>query len=283
MMSTLRKYKYLLAAIIVFFFSYLFSWEHPNFKLYDQPPVKQERALDGVPILAYHKVSPDPRAGGLGLRVKPADFDWQMRYLKDNGYHSVSIGSVIDHFTRGKKLPKKPFVVTLDDGYQDNYFYVYPILKKYGYTATIFVATKTIGRFNEFDYKDGIQPKNKMLTWDEIKEMSANGITIGAHTIDHVHLTEITPDKARHQIAGSKEVLEKELKKEIQYFCYPYGEYNQAIAEIVKDSGYLAALTTQQGLVRPTMNPYLLKRIRILGNFDHQRFINELHRFDHAN
>jgi peptidoglycan/xylan/chitin deacetylase (PgdA/CDA1 family) len=291
-MSILRKYSYILAATVVIILGSILAWEHyENITvsalekpvaaqfIVDQPPVEQDKTLNGVPILMYHKINPDHKTGGLGLRVMPADFDWEMQHLKDNGYHSVNLGAVVDHFQKGTKLPDKPIVITFDDGYQDNYRYAYPILNKYGLTATIFVVTNTVGGNNDFDYKHHIQPKNKMLTWNEIKEMNANGITIGSHTLDHIHLTKISQAEARRQISDSKIILKKELGKDILYFCYPYGDYNQAVAKMVKESGYLAATTTQLGLVQSPVNPYMLKRIRITGHFDHQRFIEELHKY----
>lgn len=271
-MSIVRKYIHIGAAIVVIVLGSIFAWEH------SQPPREHDKALNGVPILMYHKVNPDPKTGDMGLRVSPAAFEWEMHYLKDNGYHSVSLGAVVDHFQKGKNLPDKPVVITFDDGYQDNYRYAYPILKKYGFTATIFVVTNTIGGINEFDYKAHIQPKNKMLTWNEIKEMNSNGITISAHTLDHVHLTRISKTEAKRQIFESKKILEEKLGGKVQYFSYPYGEYNQAVAEMVKESGYLASTTTQLGLVQSDMNPYWLKRIGFTS-FDHQRFIEELHKY----
>jgi peptidoglycan/xylan/chitin deacetylase (PgdA/CDA1 family) len=272
-MYVLRKYIGFLIAMGVIIVIFLSVWK------LQQPPLEKVQTLNGVPILTYHKVNPDPQTGGLGLRVRPADFDWEMHYLKINGYQSVSLGAVVDHFTKGGKLPDKPIVITFDDGYRDNYYYAYPILKKYDYTATIFVTTGTVGGINEFDYQARIQPKNKMLAWNQIKEMSNNGITIGAHTLDHVRLTKISQAAARRQILESKKVLEKELGKEINYFSYPYGDCNQSIAEIVKESGYQAATTTRPGLVKFPMNPFLLNRIGLTGHFDHQTFVDELHKY----
>lgn len=275
----LYKYRFYLSAILlVLIIGFIFPLGHPFLSLFEKPPAKKTIVVTEVPILTYHKVSPDPRAGGLGLRVRPHDFDWQMRYLKENGYHSVDLGAVIDHFENGKVLPDKPVVITFDDGYKNNYLYAYPILKKYGFTATIFVATNIVGGINEFDYAKNIQPKNEMLTWGQIKEMNKNGITIGAHTMDHAHLTDVSPSEARQQILGSKKALERELGQEIKYFCYPYGEYNQTVADIVKQSGFIAATTTDPGVVRSDMNPFLLKRLCIIGKFDQQRFIEELYK-----
>lgn len=233
----------------------------------------------GIPILMYHKVNPDPRTGGLGLRVPPDKFEWQMKYLKRNGYQTVSLTDVMDHFEHGKHLPDKPIVITFDDGYKDNHDYAYPIMKKYGFTGTVFVVTKAIGNTNFFDVEKKLQPKNKMMDWNEIRAIEAGGFVIGAHTVDHPRLADIPPEVARHQIEESKRVLENGLKKPVEVFAYPYGSYNDTVAEITKQAGFRAAVTTELGLAKIDSDPYKLKRIRITGRYSNEKFIEELHKY----
>ena len=250
-----------------------------NYRLNAVPTETGFEPIKGIPVLMYHKVSPDTRTGGLGLRVPPEDFDWEMQYLKKNNYHTVSLGNVLDYFQSGKALPQKPIVITFDDGYKDNYQYAYPILKKYDYTATVFVVTSIIGKTNEFDVKKHLQPENKMMDWSEIKSLATGGITIGSHTLTHPHLTQISQTEARQEIMESKNVLEKGLGKEVQFFCYPYGDNNDTVAKMVKEIGYRAAVTTQLGINNQDNDPYLMNRIRIMGNYNHQKFIEELHKY----
>ena len=250
-----------------------------NYRLYAVPTEAGFKPMKGIPVLMYHKVNPDPRTGGLGLRVSPEDFDWQMQYLKINGYHAVGLGDVLDYFQQGKALPEKPIVITFDDGYKDNYQYAYPILKKYSYTATVFVVANIIGKTNEFDLKKHMQPENKMMDWSEVQSLATGGITIGSHTLTHPHLAQISAAEAMQEIVESKKVLEKGLGKEVRFFCYPYGDYNDAVANMVKEAGYRAAVTTQLGLNNPDTSPYLLNRIRIMGLYNHQKFIEELHKY----
>ncbi|GBF35523.1 polysaccharide deacetylase [Desulfocucumis palustris] len=229
-----------------------------------------------VPVLMYHKVNPDPFVGGYGLRVTPRSFDRQLRFLKKKGFHSISLVDLAEYFKRGRPLPKKPVVITFDDGYLDNYTYAFPILKKYGMTATVFVVADTIGGINDFDYRAGRQPLNHMAGWKELREMSSGGITIGSHTLSHPHLAEVDPDRARKEIARSKIKLEKGLGKKVDVFCYPYGNYNQRVVDMVRESGYLAAVTTKQGLARESDGIYTLRRIRVRGDYTQGRFIYEL-------
>ncbi|MEN6461497.1 MAG: polysaccharide deacetylase family protein, partial [Syntrophomonas sp.] len=152
------------------------------------PKLKLTRDVKGIPILMYHNVSPDSSTGSIGHRMEPETFDRQMRYLKEHGYHTVDLGAVLDFYQKGTALPEKPIVITLDDGFQGTYYYAFPALKKYGFTATVFVISNVVGGLNDFDIKAGLKPPTRMLTWEQIKEMDAAGITIGCHTLDHAHL-----------------------------------------------------------------------------------------------
>ena len=248
-----------------------------NYRLHTIPIETGIKPLQGIPVLMYHKVNPDHSTGGLGLRVPPEEFDWQMKYLKKNGYHTVSLGDVLDHFQQGKALPEKPIVITFDDGYKDNYQYAYPIIKKYDYTATVFVVPSIIGKTNEFDVH--LQPENKMMDWSEVKALTTEGITIASHTLTHPRMAQISPTEAMQELVESKKVLEKELGQEVQFFCYPYGDYNDAVMKLVQEAGYRGAITTNLGLNNQDTNPYLINRIRIMGHYNHQKFIEELHKY----
>lgn len=235
--------------------------------------------LQGIPILMYHKVNPDPRTGGLGLRVPPDKFEWQMKYLQKNGYETVSLTDVMDHFEKGKHLPDKPIVITFDDGYKDNYDFAYPIMKKYGFTGTVFVVTKATGNTNFFDVEKKLQPENIMMDWNQIRELDRAGFTIGSHTVDSPHLADVAPEVARYEIEESKRALEQGLKKPVEVLAYPYGNYNDLVAELVKKAGYRAAVTTELGLAKNYSNPYKISRVRVTGHYNNEKFIEELHKY----
>lgn len=242
-------------------------------------PVPDIDSAQGIPILMYHKVNPNPATGGKGLRVNPAVFEKQMRYLAYRGYTSVSINDVVRHITYGAPLPPRPVAIAFDDGYMDNYRYAFPILKKYNITATIFVVSDIIGGTNDFDYLAGKQPLNGMMGWKELKEMSDAGNSIGSHTLSHARLTDISQEKALKEISQSKKVLEEGLGKPVEVFCYPYGNYNGKVAAMVEESGYLAAVTTDQGLSGQGDNIFALPRIRVTGYYDQEKFLAELTRY----
>lgn len=218
-----------------------------------------------IPILMYHKIN--PYYDRSLYRIWPEEFEWQMQYLKDNGYHSVSISAVMDYFEKGQPLPDKPVVITMDDGYRDNFLYALPILEKFGFTATVFITTNTIA-------PEGVN--NNMLTWSMVKEMSKRGITIGCHTLDHPQLTRVNYNEAWRQIADAKNAIEENLGSKVDVFAYPYGSHDSCVENIVKESGFRAAVTVNPKPVTSAENPFALNRMGIYSNLSRDGFINKL-------
>ncbi|MDD6133882.1 MAG: polysaccharide deacetylase family protein [Selenomonadaceae bacterium] len=205
-----------------------------------------------VMVLNYHKIDNT----FISLAVRPDDFDEQMRYLRDNGYHTISPDELYDSIAGNGELPENPVLITFDDGYEDNYTNAYPILKKYGFKATIFVITSFLGKDKNY------------LTWDQAREMDAHGISIESHTVDHKSMTDLTDEQLRMELVDSKKKAEKELGHSVDYMAYPTGTYNLHIAEMVKEAGYKAAFTIKYGNVDKASNIYALERVPIFHTED---------------
>ena len=182
-----------------------------------------------LPILVYHIVRPsypNDSEAVKALALTPETFDAQMLYLDKAGYHVVSFSDLENYFQNGKPLPAKPIIISFDDGWSDQFMYAFPILKKYHFTATFFVFTNSIGR-------------RGFLTWDELHELLAAGMTIGSHSRSHPYLTRIDDLSGLwDEIYTSKQILEKNLGVSINEFAYPFGMYNVAIMEMVTKAGY---------------------------------------------
>ena len=206
----------------------------------------------GVPVLNYHQIEDKD---GNPLTLYCDQFDQQMAYLAEEGYHTITLDEMMDAAENGTPLPEKPVVITLDDGYVDNYEYAYPILKKYGFKATIFLI-------NDFT---GVYPN--YLTWEQIHEMQDSGlIDFESHTMTHANLSELTSrDELHHEIADSREALSKKLGKEIDYIAYPGGRVTDAVEEVTRDAGYRGGFTVHYGLSTPTEGVYQMDRIPIFG------------------
>lgn len=198
-------------------------------------------------VLNYHQVQNSHNS----LAVPPADFDAQMNYLSSHGYVSITPEELYSGLSGELELPKKPVLITFDDGYADNYTNAFPILQYYGMRATIFVIPAFVGKYNNY------------LTWDELREMEDGGITIESHTMNHYKLEELPDDEIRSELLNSKQILEENLGHPVEFLAYPTGTYNLHIAGIAKEVGYKGAFTIKYGNVDLGSNFYALERVPI--------------------
>jgi len=244
-MKTNHAYKYILVAILIIILPMVLS----SPKAMNVKYMQKHKNDTKIVVLNYHKID----EMNISLSVYPKDFDEQMAYLKEEGYTTINPAQMIDNLENGAPLPEKPVIITFDDGYLDNYTNAYPILKKYGFTATIFVIT------------DFISSDPRFMTWDQVRELSEAGFTIGSHTMQHKSLTDIKEKEIRAELIGSNKALEYQLGKKAEFFAYPTGTYNLRIAQIVKECGYKAAFTIKYGNADKASNIYALERVPIFN------------------
>lgn len=223
-------------------------------------------------ILMYHSIDYNKAS----FTVKPENFRKQMDYLYKKDYNIISINQLLEYF-RAENIPAKSVVLTFDDGYQDNFFNVFPILKKYNFPATIFLTTDFIGK----EYLNSAGISLKILNWDQIKEMYNSGlIDFEPHSLTHLKLTKISLNAAEREILQSKRVIEENLRKKCDFFSYPYGVYNPKIVEILKKHNFKAAVLVKKGLVSKNDNPFLLKRNSIDALVDCHQFKGKISFFN---
>lgn len=212
------------------------------------------RYFQGVPVLNYHQINNEDHNA---LTLSGKEFEAQIKYLQREGYTAISPDQLADYLQYGKALPAKPVLITLDDGYEDNYRVAYPILQKYQFTATIFLITDFVGNYGKY------------LTWDQIREMSEQGYSFEDHTLSHISLPNASDEEIRKQLGKSKEALEWRLGKKVDYLAYPGGEYDQRVIQLTKEAGYRAAFTVNFGRDRINSTLYTLNRIPIFGSESH--------------
>jgi peptidoglycan/xylan/chitin deacetylase (PgdA/CDA1 family) len=190
--------------------------------------------------------------------VTPEFFRKQMEYLKTKGYTTVFPDDLVDFFDKGVALPAKPVLITLDDAYEDNYTNAFPILKEYGFKATIFTPT---GLIQNPDY----------LNWQEIKEMSDTGLVyFGNHTWSH-HPSTGTPEVLKKEISlADIQLAEKELNT-AKIFAYPFGNPSQGAEKVLTDMGYKLAFTTVHGTMMCKGKRFELPRVR-MGNSELNKY-----------
>lgn len=220
-----------------------------------------------IPVIMYHRVIENmDEAGVHGIYVKTNTFEKHLKYLKNNGYETVTFHDLANNnYKKRFDKDKKLIILTFDDGYEDNYIYAYPLLKKYGFKATIFLLSDL--NYNKWDVESPNNPEMKfnLMNLDMIKEMQDYGIEFGGHTKTHPKLAEIELSQAREEILESKQKLEEKLGKKLITFAYPYGNMNEAIKNIVKEAGYEFAVATDSGDISFSTDLFKIRRIGIFS------------------
>lgn len=220
-----------------------------------------------VPILTYHSVRPYyPGITDLvkEYTVPPDIFDDQLRYLRDNGFTAITPADLVDHFVSGKALPAKPFMITLDDGWKNQFRYAFPILKKYNDPAVFYIYKNTID-------------KKVFLTWNDVKTLAAANMIIGDHTESHPELPKVTVlADLQREIIGSKKWIESRLGKTIDTFAYPFGAYNDQDISVVKQAGYTSARALRGCVYQSADILFTLCGVIITGDFN--RFASIINR-----
>jgi len=209
-----------------------------------------------VPILMYHYIRPKPANDPLGaaLSVDPETFAAQMDWLAAHGYTTLTLHELAEVRAGKIGLPPKPIVLTFDDGYRDFYTAAWPVLKRHGFKATIFIITGVVGN-------------PQYMTWDMLRELDRSGLVeVGGHTVHHLDLTQLNASALEHEVADCKQTLETQLGHPIASFAYPAGRFNETVVSAVQRAGFTLAVTTKPGWARATDAPLVLPRVRIQGD-----------------
>jgi peptidoglycan/xylan/chitin deacetylase (PgdA/CDA1 family)/SAM-dependent methyltransferase len=236
----------------------------------ESPPAGTRR----LPILTYHRVAPAASAALAPYNVKPEDFERQLRYLADNGFHSVSLERWRAAAASRRPLPGRAVLITFDDGLRDFLTHAWPALRRHGFTATVFLVAGLIGDSNRWDSAHG--ERVPLLDWDEIRHLRDEGADFGSHSTTHRPLTRLPVAEVVAEAARSRATLEQGLERPVTAFSYPYGEFDGAVQHLVGACGYVFGLSTRSRLC-DFHDPLLaLPRIEVTGSGGMDRFIGGL-------
>jgi peptidoglycan/xylan/chitin deacetylase (PgdA/CDA1 family) len=223
-------------------------------------PVPMARS---IPILMYHNIG-DPRGQRLhSLYVRTRSFARQMRLLKTLGIRGISITEALPYLT-GERSGAVA-VITFDDAYLDNLENALPELSRCGFTATCYVPTAAIGRWNLWD-ADELGTRKPVMNTEQIRSWCAAGMEVGAHTRTHPHLSDCARPRVREEIRGSKRDLEDLVGAEVSHFCYPYGDYDGQVLAEVRAAGFRTAVTSWRGRSRPGDDLLQLPRVLVTSS-----------------
>jgi peptidoglycan/xylan/chitin deacetylase (PgdA/CDA1 family) len=200
-----------------------------------------------VPILMYHHIeqaSPQADAVRRDLSVGPIKFEEQLRYLRNEGYESITLNDLALHLTTGYPLPPKPIILTFDDGYADAYTHAFPILKRLGFTGTFFLMSAPIDAGNP-----------DFLSWDQVQEMHAAGMRFEAHSYNHPDLRNRGFQFLVFQVLAPKEAIEARTGEKVRFYAYPSGRYDSFVMDVLRSAHYWGAVPINQGAIHATDDP----------------------------
>jgi len=220
-----------------------------------------------LPVLLYHHVGP-PQPGTLSsLTVSPQRFERHVRWLARRGYQGVCPADWLRWCHEGKGLPRKPVLLTFDDGYADLVEYALPVLRRYGFGAAVYIVTGQVGGTNAWDEAHG-SGTFRLMTAEQIRYWATQGIEFGAHGRTHADLRTLTSDKLKEEILGSKSDLSSLLGSRVVSFTYPYGFYNESALDCVREAFDLAFIADDfnEGLNHLLADPHLLRRTMVQTN-----------------
>lgn len=197
-------------------------------------------------VIMYHRFG---ESDFPSTNVTMAQFRAHIKELKDGGYNVASLPEIVAALRSGKALPEKTVGLSVDDAYESVYTRAWPILKEAGFPLTVFVATDPVDR-----------RLSRYMSWDQIKEIADEGVTIGSQTKSHPHMADISRLRISAELSQSNDLFEAKLGNKPDLIAYPYGEANLEVVEMTKTFGFVAAFGQHSGAIGSGSEMYYLPR-----------------------
>ncbi len=219
-----------------------------------------------VPVLMYHVIAPPPPGAPFpGLYVTPEEFAAQMQALKAAGWTAVTLDQLRAYWSDGAKLPPgKPIVLTFDNGYHSQYAEALPILRRLGWVA------------DENIQLTGLPPSQGGMTTAEVRALIAAGWELDTQGMSHADLATAGSSELRYQIVTARDILRREYRVPVNWFCYPSGQYNATVIAALRAAGYVGSTTVVPGWAGPSNDPYRLPRLRVLGGTSPSALLSQI-------
>ncbi len=231
-------------------------------------------AAPRLPILMYHRVAATGQPRTARWRIDPGEFERQLELLRDSGYYSVGFEQWRTALGSRQPPPGKPIILTFDDGYVDFLEQAAPLLKRYGFGATVFVVAELVGRSNEWDADLGEQLP--LMGWEEIERLARDGFEIGSHSARHLPLVTLDQGRLATDLARSKRLLEERLGTPVTSLSYPFGLHDATVQNVAGACGYEFAVTTDEWPASWSDSLLALPRLEVLGDRGIEDFVTLL-------
>ncbi|MCF8231127.1 MAG: polysaccharide deacetylase family protein [Bacteroidales bacterium] len=216
------------------------------------PAVKGQKSETAIPIFAYHRFG-DSRYPSTNIEMDV--FKKQLRYLEENNYSVMTLGNALKAIDNNN-LPKNPAILTVDDGYLSFFENAFPVLKEYGYPATIFINTSYVGN-------------KSYMNWSQLEKLHEAGIEIGNHSHAHPHFvnSDDPVEAFEDDVSRAQELFKKHLGFKPEVFSYPYGEYTRKLADKAENMGFIAATAQRSGVLGASTYRFAIPRFPMGGPF----------------
>ncbi len=221
---------------------------------------------NGIRIFMYHHIVSPETPDQTEFFVHKETFAKQLDMINEKGFNALTLSEFENACEHNKKLPKRSVLITLDDGWRDNYDYAFPVIKEKKIPVTIFLSTGSIGNNPDF------------LSWEQIDEMKKTGLVqFASHGVNHKRLRKLTDEEVLSELTGSKKELEEIFKEPVKSFCYPYGSFDGRVRKLVFKAGYSLDYGTRKGINSwPWKRKRPLLRAHILNNESLKDFYHQL-------
>ncbi len=214
-----------------------------------------------LPVLAYHRIGTPAPLEWSELTVTPQKFERQIQWLAKHGYVGIKPCDWLAWCREGKDLPEKPVLLTFDDAYRDLTEHAFPVLKRYGFNATVFVVTQHLGKTNSWD-QGSVRADLPLMTVEQVRYWANQGFEFGGHTRTHPDLTSVDNTRLTDEVEGGAQDLEHIVGKRAISFAYPHGLYNETVRQCA-EKAFALAFTCDEGLNCLTTHPHLLQRTEV--------------------
>jgi peptidoglycan/xylan/chitin deacetylase (PgdA/CDA1 family) len=209
-----------------------------------------------APILTYHSLD----ASGSAISTHPADFRRQMEALREGGFEALTLRALLDAWTTGTAPPRKPVVLTFDDGLRTVMTEAVPVLRGVSFAATVFAVAGRLGGDNGWPGQAAWAPRQDLLAADELAGLASEGWEVGAHGVTHASLSDLGPAAQEDEIVRSKQILESRTGAPVTSFAYPYGDATSTLrAQVARH--YRAACSADLGVAGPADDRHWLPRV----------------------
>ncbi len=226
--------------------------------------------LPAIPVLMYHRVVASAADGGRhGIWVTRDRFAGQLASLARRGFTPVTFGDVAACLEGGAALPRRPVILTFDDGYADNHALALPLLREHGMRAVVFLIGDPAVTTNAWDAAGTPgEPPLPLLTDAQVREMAAARIEFGSHTLHHARLTDLGPAELAEELEGSRRALERRLGAPVTSVCYPWGAVNPAVKAATAAAGYAFGVASDSGPPRFGADLFEIRRVQVFPGTD---------------